>query len=122
MQGLRETILANQSVRTEPLEIPEWNCTVYLRILSGTERDTYETSISRGTENLRARFSVLVLADEAGRRLFRDEDAAELGKKDATVLDRIFDEGYRFNKMLAKYKDAEVKNLDCGQKECSGLN
>ena len=48
-------------------------------------------------QNVRARFAVLTICDDKGVRVFTDADAAELGKKSAAALDRVFAVAQRLN-------------------------
>jgi hypothetical protein len=62
--------------------------------MTAAERDAFEGEIVRGGkvqhDNLRARLLVRCLCDDAGARLFTDKDVAELGGKNAAVVDRLF--------------------------------
>jgi hypothetical protein len=94
----RDAILKAHDLPTEVVEIPEWNGSVIVRGLTGTERDAFEQSIveQRGKNtrmnlrNIRAKLVALTVVDEEGNRVFSDEDAEALGKKSAAALDRIF--------------------------------
>lgn len=94
----KELILKADDLPTRDEEVSEWGGTVRLRTLTGTERDDFEASLveMKGTEqkpnlkNLRARLVALCIVNEAGVRIFAQQDIAALGKKSALVLDRIF--------------------------------
>lgn len=94
----KELILKADDLPTRDEEVAEWGGTVRLRTLTGTERDDFEASLieMKGTEqkpnlrNLRARLVALCIVNEAGVRIFAQQDIAALGKKSALVLDRIF--------------------------------
>ncbi len=94
-----EEILALDDLKTEDVEIPEWNSVVTVRELTGSERDEWESSIVivQGTEvktdskNLRAKLVALSVIDEKGERIFTMKQVAQLGKKSAAALDRIVD-------------------------------
>ena len=101
----RETILAANDLKPETVEVPEWGGSVYVRMLTGSERDAFEQSIVTGRgknrttvmENIRARLCVLCLCDESGGRLFSDDDIDALGDKSAAALDRLFAVAQRVN-------------------------
>lgn len=87
---------------TEYLEVPEWGGWVRIQELSGADRDSYEASIVGSTrsrkgdhtlnlENARARMVARALIDENGQRLYRDNEAYQLGTRGAAGLDRIYD-------------------------------
>lgn len=113
----RDQIFAIDDSRIERVEVPEWGGHVYVRMLSGTERDAFEaatvTRKGKGkTEtnlvNMRARLAVLCVCDESGKRLFADADATALGRKSAAALDRITDVALRLNGMTEEsVEDAE---------------
>ena len=72
--------------------------TVYVRSLTGKERDAFEQScfLVAGNDrrsnlsNIRARLLVVALCDENGARLFEDKDADALGDLPASILDPLF--------------------------------
>jgi hypothetical protein len=108
----KEQILNASDSKIEAIDIPEWGGQVFIRTISGTERDNFEQSIvkGKGTDltNLRAKFCVLVICDESGNRIFNDNHVSVLGKKSAAALDRIFDAGRKLNGMT----DGDVKELE----------
>ena len=110
---LRALIAGTSDARTKPIEIPEWGSPpLYLRTITGAERAKFEQSVEAGRKgSIRERFTALVLADESGNRVFSDsaEDAAILAEKSGAVLDRICDEGMRFNGIG---KEAEAEALE----------
>lgn len=96
----RDAILGADDRPLETIHVPEWGGDVCVRGLTGAERDAYEASITSprpdgrqhiNVQNLRARLVVLACVDPAtGERLFRDDDAAALGGKSASAVDRVF--------------------------------
>lgn len=127
--SLRDQILAADDARVVPLHVPEWACTVHLRVMSGAERDAFEAATQgdpktgrKNLVNLRARFAVLVLCDEKGNRVFQDADAIALGKKSAAALDRILDVGGKLNGLSASdVEELEGKSAS-GQSGDSGTS
>jgi len=102
------------------VEVPEWGGYVNVRVLSGTERDSFEAVTAKPTddeelgdrvkrlENLRARLAVLAICDDDGNRLFKDCDAGALGAKSAAALDRVFGVACDLSGLTAK----DVKELE----------
>jgi hypothetical protein len=99
-----DQILGAQDVQSRTVRVPEWGGDVIVRGLSGIDRDAYEASLNQvrpkpdGSrevvlirDNARAKLLVKCLVDEAGKRLFKDQDAPALGKKSGLVLDRLYD-------------------------------
>lgn len=117
MAGLsKAAILAAKDARIERFEVKEWGGDVFLRTLSGTERDAFEDSfLEEKRKAVRERFLVLTLCDEGGNRLFTDEEIAELGRKNSTILNRIFDKAWSLNAFRAEDVDAMGKDSSSGQ-------
>ena len=98
----RNSILQMDDLPKEQLSVPEWGGDLWVRTLTGTERDAFEQSMVQkknkpNLNNVRARFAVLTICDEKGERLFTDNDAEALGKKSAAALDRVFEVAQRLN-------------------------
>lgn len=96
----REQIIGSDDRKTQDVAVPEWGGTVRVRALSGRERDAYEAGIVTlagdgskrvSLENIRARLVSLSVVDDAGNRIFTDEDIVALGGKSASALERVFD-------------------------------
>lgn len=107
LASLKDQILSAEDLKTESVYVPEWGVTVYVRSMTGDERDEFESSLyeqkgssrQRNLEHLRARFCARVMVDENGERLFSDKqsDIDKLGRKSVKALDRIFEVGQRLN-------------------------
>ena len=117
-KSLRDKILAASDLKRELVEVPEWGMSVYVATMTGTERDAFESSTVtvRGKKkdinlnNFRARFLVKVLVDETGERIFSDADATDLGKKNSTILTRLFEVAQKLNGL----GDEDVEELGKG--------
>jgi len=80
---------------------PEWgkNSGVYIRGMTGIERDTFEANVSGmdsdsgriDFRNLRAKLVSMCAVDEEGNRIFNDSQVELLGQKSGAVLDILFD-------------------------------
>ena len=111
----KEAILQQADRKVEMVEVPEWGGVVYVRSLTGAERDQFESSIVErngrdvrtNLRNLRARLVVMAACDENGEPIFSTEDAAALGAKNAAALDRIFSVAQR----LSGLRDNDVQEL-----------
>lgn len=120
----KDQILQAQDIRTERVEVPEWGGDVFVRTMSGTERDQLEASIigkqgERNLENLRAKIVALSVVDREGNRLFSFKDTLELGKKSARALDRVFSVAQRLSGFTPKDVEELTKNSSPGQSESS---
>ena len=91
----RDAILNVVDLKPEVVEVPEWGGSLYIRMLTASERDKFEASCvgtgkKQNLSNIRARLVVLCACDEAGERLFTDGDAEALGRKSASAVDKVF--------------------------------
>ncbi len=123
----KDAILAAQDCKVVAVEVPEWGGTVYVRTISGTERDSFDASLlpdpdskRRNFANIRARFVALVLCDEKGVRLCKNEEASALGAKSSLVLNRIWQAGRKLNAMDPDDVDEAEKNSDSDPSAASG--
>ena len=111
----KEAILQQVDRKIEMVEVPEWGGVLYVRSLTGAERDQFEASIVErngrdvrtNLRNLRARLVVLAACDEKGEPIFTPDDAEVLGTKNAAALDRIFSVAQR----LSGLRDNDVQEL-----------
>lgn len=113
MQALsRDAILGVTDLKPVRVEVPEWGGVVFVRPLSGAERDSLEAE-SVGAQGaarvvgIRGRLAARTICDESGGRLFKDEDAPALGAKNAAALDRIVEAATKLNGLAP----AEVQAL-----------
>ena len=112
----KQQILEVKDLKTEKVYIEEWGGDVYVKTLTGAERDRFEKSIltpdgKRGDfENLRAKLVIEVCVDKDGKRIFTQKDLLALGGKCAGALDKIFDIGQRLSGITKKDVDDMTKN------------
>lgn len=94
----RDQILQVSDLVKELIPVPEWGGEVWVRGMTGTERDKFEATIvsmkgsktSVNMSDIRSRIASLSICDEAGIALFSEKDIRDLGKKSAVALQRIF--------------------------------
>lgn len=101
---------------------------VYVRQMTGRERDTFEQSLIKETKNskgqtdyektlgdFRAKLAVVTVCDETGKLLLKPEDYPLLSQNmSAARLERIVEEAQRLNKISDQDKENLVKNSDAG--------
>ena len=95
----KQDILDIKDIEIEKVEVPEWGGFVFVKGMTGMERDTFEASIVQqrakdarvNMVNIRAKLAAQTICDEEGVRLFNDKDIHALGKKSANALQRVFD-------------------------------
>ena len=71
----RDEIFAASDLPVEEVQVPEWGGSVYVRTMSGTERDSFEQEIvdarKAGQEaNVRGRLAARTVSDQQGERMF----------------------------------------------------
>ena len=111
----KDQILQAKDARMEEVKVPEWEGSVFVRSLTGRERDQLEAEIlqtpgKKNMENLRSKLIALSAVDEKGNRLFELKDAVALGEKNARALDRIFAVAQRLSGLTAKDMEELTKN------------
>lgn len=122
-------ILEADDTVLEPVDVPEWGGVVYIRSLTGTERDRIEaemTSADSGRErnerlqNMRAKMVQRAACDETGRRLFTHNQVEALGKKNAKALTRLFRKANELSGLSESDLAAIVEPLGEDQSDSSG--
>jgi hypothetical protein len=112
--GIKEKILGAADRNGKEVQVKEWDTTVYVRTMTGTERDAFEGSILRdgkvSPDGLRAKLLVRCLADENGNRIFSDEEFEALGSKSAKVIDKLFAIAQKVNGIGQEDVDDLTKN------------
>jgi hypothetical protein len=112
-------ILAADDRVQERVDTPEWKGHVFIRNLSGKERDAWETSMverktTRGKQtsevslaNVRASLVARTAVSSSGVRLFTDTQVVALGEKSAAALNRC----YEMATKLSGLRDEDVEEL-----------
>ena len=110
-----EILAVNDVPAPTEVYVPEWGGVVYVRTLMGYERDRFELAQSkipegeRG-ENFKARFCVYCVVDKDGTPLFEPHQAAELGRKSAGAVARIFDVAAPLNGLTEQHAEELAGN------------
>lgn len=113
-------LAANDVKLSDAVPVPEWGGEVYIKTLSGTERDIFEDSYAQNKmKAFRARFLVLTLCDDEGDRLFADNEVDALGKKSSIVINRLFEKAWDHNAFTNAAVDALGKDSPSDQSESS---
>lgn len=124
----KDAILKAQDVVIERLEVPEWGGVVYVRSITAAERGQIESAAATFKETkgkgdfaktFTLKFAMLGLCDEKGERLFKDEEIAELAKKNAKVIARIAEAVQRLSGFSKKEIEELEKNSEKAQQEDS---
>lgn len=109
----RDDILGAKDLGMEWVDVPEWGGGVYVKILTGRERDAWEWRTFRQKNKATTRASLVAecAVDENGNKLFSLKDVQELSEKSAVALDRVFEQAQKINGLAKVDVDAITKNL-----------
>lgn len=122
----KDEILAEKPSEMEKVDVPEWGGEVFVRVMSGAERDAFEAGmIASGNgkanyQNVRARLAVRCICDGEGHRVFMDGDALALGKGSCVPLDKVFAVAQRINHIGDADIEALAGNSDAAPSGDSG--
>jgi len=122
----KDEILKAEDLKRELVPVPEWGKgAVYVRTMTGEERDAYDQSNVGENENVdlvnfRAKLLARTIVDEKGERIFTDDDINQLGKKSSLALNRLFEVAQRLNGLGAREMEEMIKNSEGGPGEDSG--
>lgn len=117
-------ILNADDLPIERVELPAWGGHVYIRTLTGKERDFYEMSCLTGKDsmqNMRAKLVALTACTEDRKPIFTPEQIKELGKKSCVELDRCFEVAQRINRLRAEDVEGLIKNFIGDQNGSIGI-
>ena len=111
MPLLRDQILASTDLPKTEVDVPEWGGSVFVRVMSGAERDAFEVAHQLSAkDNVRARLVAFCACDAAGVLLFSPDDVDDLGNTSAAALDRLFAVAVKINRLSKKDVDELQKN------------
>jgi len=110
----REEILSVSDIKLELVPVPEWGGDVWVKGMTGAERDKFEGSfVALGKSgkldmsDLRAKLCSFTVCDKDGKLLFTGKDIKALSQKSAAALQRIFKVAQR----LSGIGEEDVKEL-----------
>jgi hypothetical protein len=114
----RADILAADDLKTEKVKVPEWGGDVWVRTMTGLDRDRWEQSLSErrrqdggvSLDHTRASFAVLVMCDKDGAALFELSDIEALSAKSSAALDRVIERAQMLNGMRDSDIEEAAKN------------
>lgn len=102
--------------------IPSLGQYVYLKQLSGTDQDSYESEMVQIREGkngqfnttpsldaMRAKYVIRSLCDGNGKRFFRDNEYNVIGAKPSTVIRELYNEAVRINGGEPEQQEATEK-------------
>lgn len=101
----RDAILAADDLPREAVAVDEWapGETVIVRAITASDFDRFQTELASfrddpsQIDNMRSRFLIYCLVDDAGERLFGDGDAPLLGRKNRQMIMRLYEKAQRLS-------------------------
>lgn len=124
----RDGILAAQDLPLEAVEVPEWGGIVYMRVLTGKQRDEIEqlSTDRKAAKRLEVKEMVvnmvaMSLCNKDGKLLFGGGgDVQKLNEKSAAVLIRLFKVVQKISKIDDDDIGVTVTDFESGPSENSG--
>jgi hypothetical protein len=131
----RKSLLEKEKMEIVKVEFEDGNF-VYVRQMTGHERDTFEQSLlkknrdSKGTiisyeqstEDFRAKLAVVTICDEQGNTILQPNDYGVLSRSmSAKKLEKIVEKAQSLNAITEEDKEALVKNSEAVQDGSSSL-
>ena len=129
----KEALLAKQDLKVTKVEFEDGDY-VYVREMTGHERDTFEQSLikekkdskgtitgyDRATSDFRAKLAVVTICDEQGILLLQPGDYPALSANmSAKTLEKIINTAQKLNSITEEDKENLVKNSEAGLGEGS---
>ena len=117
----RKKLLTKEDFKVEKVDLGDGDF-VYVRQMSGRERDRFEQSLiiekpgskegfEKALDDFRAKLAVVTVCDEKGNLLLQPKDAPTLSQSmSAAKLERIVNVAQRLNKISEEDKEQLVKN------------
>ena len=100
----KDAILAVRDLNHQDVYVEEWELTVRIRELTGTERGLFDKSVTQVTASKDGNFDVqveahklrlslvaLTLVDESNERIFSEDEMHSLGEKSSKVITRLYE-------------------------------
>ncbi len=119
----RDEILASMDREIVAVETPEWGGHVYVRVMSGRERDAMEISALEAhdkRQDFRARLAAFSVCDRGGNLLFSKADIEALAEKSGAALSRVLEASVEINKLSEQDQEDLIQNFDDAPKDDSG--
>ncbi|MFQ5626657.1 MAG: hypothetical protein ACE5FM_08405 [Methyloligellaceae bacterium] len=118
-------ILGADDLKRELVSVPEWGGHVYVRTMTGSERDQFETDVSSrnsrsasaNMRNIRAKLCALVMVDADGKCIVSPAKVEALGGKSAAALDRVFTVAMRLNGLSGEDVEELAGNSESGRND-----
>jgi len=123
--NLRERALQADDLHKEPISIPEWKFEdgeAFVTTMTAEQKADLEESVTKivkkkgksdieiETKKLRVLTVISTLVDAEGKNVFAMSDFADLSRKSALIIERIFDLSNKLNSLTAESEEEIEKN------------
>ncbi len=116
--NLRDKILQCADVEEELVHVPEWDCSILVRGMTGDKRSKLiqecvkvNAKTKQSKTDLEKMFPIMIIEcafdPDTKERIFSDEDRGALSKKSAKALDRVFKVASALSGMEDEIEDQE---------------
>lgn len=99
----RAQIDAAKDLPTEDVEVPEWEGSVRLRVMTAGEQAAFFRGLAKANGESDATFAVRLVAacaiDETGGLLWPEGELTALGARNPVAIERLLEVAMRLNKM-----------------------
>ncbi len=125
-------VMEAKDLPTRRVDVPEWGGHVFVKTLSGVERDSYEQICENAqkqspkrrkhmnVKGLKALLVVMATVDAEGTPLFKREDVPALNRKSGKAIDRIFQVAAELSGLSEEDIEDLAKNSEGGRSDDSG--
>lgn len=113
MGAFADDILDSDDIRSEPVFVEQWQKTIYIREMTGAERQQFLQLVQKSnqTANAEAWLIAMVACDEKGEKIFTLDQVDRLLTKNAKALDKLGKKILEMNKIGGEeVVEAEAKN------------
>ena len=115
-----DDIVKADDTKRELVEVPEWDGSVYVKAMTGIERDKFENYVTKKKKNVEgvmAYLCAIAMCDEDGKPIVTLNQVNDLNKKSVSALTRVFEAASRLNSLTDKDVEDLAKNSDSAHEE-----
>lgn len=123
----RDFIKLVNDLKTEKLEIPEWDAYIFVRVMTAGERERWENKtfqtkgkdVQVNMKNVMTSLAIECCVDETGAKLFTADDVEMLNNKSCVALQRIWEKSRELNRIGKQDVEEMTKNSETTLEEGS---
>jgi hypothetical protein len=108
----RESILAAKDQDIREVSVPKWKGTVFVKSMTGSQRERYESFMGKETHKIRAMVTAWCACDATGNPLFSEADVEALNAQPVEPLHQVFMAALRVSAVLKEEIDANEKKSE----------